>query len=166
MSKTRQPWLSGPVPDLLWGSGAAYLGVFALLVMAGPWVRGTLPAGTMMALVVLVSMPHYGATLLRVYEKREERQAYAFFAKYTTILLGLVFVWGLNNVAVGSLLFTIYLTWSPWHYTGQNYGVALMFLSRQGVKVSQPTKRLLYASFVLTYVINFFGSTRIRVGKF
>ena len=156
VSKTRQPWLSGPVPDLLWGSGAAYLGVFALLVMAGPWVPGTLPAGTMMALVVLVSMPHYGATLLRVYEKREERQAYAFFAKYTTILLGLAFVWGLNNVAVGSLLFTIYLTWSPWHYTGQNYGVALMFLGRQGVKVSQPTKRLLYASFVLTYVINFF----------
>ena len=87
MSQTRQPWLSGPVPDLLWGSGVAYLGVFALLVLAGPWVRGTLP----------------GVTLLRVYEKREERRRYAFFAKYITVLLGIAFVWGLNNVAVGSL---------------------------------------------------------------
>ena len=32
------------------------------------------------------------------------------------------------------MLFTLYLTWSPWHYTGQNYGIAVMFLRRRGVE--------------------------------
>ena len=54
------------------------------------------------------------------------------------------------------MLFTIYLTWSPWHYTGQNYGIALMLLARRGITLSASVKKLVYSSFVLTYVITFF----------
>lgn len=46
-------------------------------------------------------------------------------------------------------------TWSPWHYTGQNYGIAVMYLGRRGVTLAAPVKRLLYGSFVLSYVITF-----------
>ena len=43
--------------------------------------------------------------------------------------------------ALGTFLVTLYLTWSPWHYTGQNYGLAVMFLRRSGVEVDARTKR-------------------------
>ena len=152
----RKPWLFGPVPDLLWGSGLAYCFVFGLLLVAAPQARTLFPPWAMLIAVVFLSMPHYGATLLRVYEKREERQAYTLFTVYTTILLAMAFYWGIHSILVGTVLFTIYLTWSPWHYTGQNYGIALMFLARRGITLSSSLKKLVYSSFVLSYVITFF----------
>jgi tetratricopeptide (TPR) repeat protein len=156
VSRPRKPWLFGPIHDALWGAGIAYLAVFVLLATVGAEVRSLFPMWAMMFLVVLVSIPHYGATLLRIYERREDRRKYGRFAAYTTILLGLVFVWGLHDMRIGSLLFTAYLTWSPWHYTGQNYGITLMLLGRQGVVVSPRVKRFLHGSFVLSFVLTFF----------
>ncbi len=46
---------------------------------------------------------------------------------------------------------TIYLTWSPWHYSGQNYGIALMMLRRRGVDPSPLAKRALHWSFYLSF---------------
>jgi hypothetical protein len=110
----------------------------------------------MLIAIVFISMPHYGATLLRVYERREERRAYALFTVYATILLAAAFYWGIHSVLVGTVLFTLYLTWSPWHYTGQNYGIALMILARRGITLTASQKRLVYASFVLSFVVTFF----------
>jgi tetratricopeptide (TPR) repeat protein len=58
-------------------------------------------------------------------------------------------------VWLGSLVLTVYITWSPWHYTGQNYGLAVMFLRRRGVALDDLTKRFVYASFVLSYAVTF-----------
>jgi hypothetical protein len=169
MSEARKPWLFGPAHDLLWGSGLAYLAIFLLLLVAGQQVLAVAPQRFMALLVVLLSMPHYGATLLRVYEFPEDRERYRAFAIYTTLLFAVLFLWGLSNVTVGALLFTLYLTWSPWHYTGQNYGIALMFLGRQGVQMPPAQKRLLHGSFVLSVVITLFfvhgpSTTSIQIG--
>lgn len=152
---TRTGWLFGPASDLTLGVGFGYAVVFLLLCLAGPQMLSLFPLGIMNLLAILFSTPHYGATLLRVYERSEDRRAYRFFALYLTLALGLAFYWGLRNATVGAWLFTLYLTWSPWHYTGQNYGIAVMYLGRRGVTLTAPVKRLLYASFVLSYVITF-----------
>jgi hypothetical protein len=169
MSEARKPWLFGPVQDLLWGSGLAYLTIFLLLLVAGQQVRAVAPQWFIALLVVLLSMPHYGATLLRVYESPDDRRRYRSFALYTTLLFALLFLWGLSNVTVASLLFTLYLTWSPWHYTGQNYGIALMLLGRQGVHLPPAQKRLLHWSFVLSFAVTLFfvhgpSTTSIQIG--
>jgi tetratricopeptide (TPR) repeat protein len=62
---------------------------------------------------------------------------------------------GLYDAWLGSFLLSLYLTWSPWHYTGQNYGISLLFLRRRGVEVTPQVKRLIYASFVLSYCLTF-----------
>src|SRR5690606_19175789 len=41
----------------------------------------------------------------------------------------------------------------PWHFTGQNYGVSLVFLRRRGIEVTPELKRYLWLSFFLSYVI-------------
>ncbi len=148
-------WLFGPAPDLLWGAGLAYVAVFAMLLTTGGLVVSVFPPWLMMFLVVLVSMPHYGATLLRVYETEEDRRVYRLFSTYVTGALILLFLWGIGNVFVGSLLFTVYLTWSPWHYSAQNYGIALIFLGRRGIEVDPRTKRLLRLSITLSFLISF-----------
>jgi tetratricopeptide (TPR) repeat protein len=58
-------------------------------------------------------------------------------------------------VWLGSALITLYITWSPWHFAGQNYGLALMFLRRRGVDVTPGLKRLLYTSFICSFLLVF-----------
>lgn len=64
---TRSYWLFGPSTDFLLGCGGAYGLVFVLLAGAGDAVRSVLTEGMMPLLVLVTSVPHYGATLLRVY---------------------------------------------------------------------------------------------------
>jgi hypothetical protein len=154
-ARTSAGWLYGPVPDLLIGCGAGYTALLALLCFYGPAVRAELAPGVLPFLTVLIGAPHYGATLLRVYERREDRRAYALFAVHTTVLLAAAFVVSTRWMLLGSLLLTLYITWSPWHYTGQNYGLAVMFLRRRGVALDARTKRWVYASFVLSYAVVF-----------
>jgi hypothetical protein len=43
-------------------------------------------------LVLLFSTPHYGATILRVYEQRAERRRYAVFSVWATLAIAAWFV--------------------------------------------------------------------------
>jgi hypothetical protein len=148
----RKRWLFGPLPDLLLGCGVGYWLVFGLHAASGDALSALVPVGV---LVALTSLPHYGATLLRVYESAEDRHKYALFAVHGTLLIAALFVVGLRSALIGSLILTVYLTWSPWHYSGQNYGISLMLLGRRGVPVAPLAKRLLRATFVLSYAMTF-----------
>jgi hypothetical protein len=155
-------WLFGPVSDLMLGCGVGYGLVFAALLVLG--VRDQ----SILVWIPLISLftgtPHYGATLLRVYEQRSERRAYAVFAVWITAAVWAVFYLGLYDAFVGSLLLTVYLSWSPWHYSGQNYGIALMFLRRRGVEVAPGTKRALYSSFVLSFLLTLLAIHGVQPG--
>jgi hypothetical protein len=152
------PWLFGPASDLLLGCGGLYLLLVVALTFAGPALRALQPEFVFAFGVLLLSAPHYGATLLRVYERRADRRSYWLFSVWSSLAVALLFVAGVYFPALGTLLFTLYLTWSPWHYSGQNYGLALMFLGRQGIAVERPLKRLIYASFVLSYALFFLAA--------
>lgn len=147
------PWLHGPISDLLLGGGLIYVPILFVLLFAGAQLQSTLTLSLMPLVALAASTPHLGATLLRVYERSEDRRAYTLFAFHATALIALLFGIGLYNSLVGSVMITIYLTIVPWHFTGQNYGIALMFLRRRGIDVTPDLKRLIYASFVLTYVM-------------
>ena len=147
------PWLFGPRSDLLFGCGLLYTLAFGLFGVAGPEIRSVQPAWVAAAVVLLLGTPHYGATLLRVYERRRDRSSYVFFSLWATLAVIALFVAGLWIPLAGSFLVTLYLTWSPWHYTGQNYGLAVMFLRRGGVALDPGLKRWLYLSFLLSFVL-------------
>lgn len=154
MSANASPtrWLFGPVPDLLLGCGVGYLLLAALHLAIGAALPASIPGGL---LILLFSLPHYGATLVRVYESAEDRARYRVLAVHATLALAIVFVASLHVTLVGSLVLTIYLTWSPWHYTGQNYGIALMMLGRRGVALDAATKRWIHLSFVASFALSF-----------
>jgi hypothetical protein len=148
-------WLIGPAADLLFGCGLLYLLLFVAFMGFGESLRAAQPAYLVPILLMLLSLPHYGATLVRVYEQRADRHRYALFAVWATLAVVAVFVLSVYDALVASIFLTVYLTWSPWHYTGQNYGLAVMFLRRAGISLEPPLKTWLYASFVLSYVLVF-----------
>ena len=148
-------WLFGPGPDLLLGCGVLYALAMVGFSLAGPSIRAQQAVWVVPALILFLSMPHYGATLVRVYEQRADRRAYVLFSLWATLLVAATFVAGVYDARVASWLFTIYITWSPWHYTGQNYGIAVLFLRRRGVAIPPAAKRMLHVSFALSYALTF-----------
>lgn len=157
-SPSPKRWLYGPTTDLLFGCGGLYFLAFLAIAAIGPRTMEAIPEGLIPLGLVFTAVPHYGATLLRVYERSTDRRTYAFFAVWATLLVWGVFVWGVYDILVGSLFLTAYLSWSPWHYSGQNYGIGLMLLGRAGVKVPQRGKRLLYASFFTSFLLVLFST--------
>ena len=151
-SRGSSPWLFGAAPDLLFGAGLLYALVLVAVTVGGSVTAGIIPASILPFLVLIFSGAHYGGTLLRVFEYADDRRTYRTFTVYATGLMLALLLGALHSPVAGSLLITIYLTWSPWHYTGQNYGIALMFLRRRGVEISPAAKRWLYASFVCSYL--------------
>ncbi len=146
-------WLFGPAPDLLFGCGVAYMLVFAALAVTGPEATLWLPATILPLLTVVAGGPHYGATLLRAYARKEDRVKYRTVTVMATLGLAVVFLLSLRLHQLGTLVVTLYLLWSPWHYSGQNYGLMLMFLGRRGISPPANLKRLIRASFVLSFLI-------------
>ena len=140
-------WYYGRTIDLVFGCGLIYVFAFPLLLaIPGP---DSLIAITVLA--TFIAGPHYGATYLRVVESDASRRRYGKIALALTVIVGAAFFVGLHSVSVGSGMAMLYLTWSPWHFSGQNYGLALMFLRRRGVTVTPLAKRVLYASFWLSF---------------
>jgi hypothetical protein len=149
-------WLFGPRVDLLLGAGGAYLISLPLIMLTlGAGSAQRWPGAVIWVIAIVINGAHYGATLLRVYEQRAERRRYAIFSVWLTCVLLAAFILGVYDTLVGSALVTLYVTWSPWHFAGQNYGIAVMFLRRSGVEVDGRAKRLLYVSFVLSFVLAF-----------
>ena len=84
-------WLFGPAVDLLIGCGLGYVLSVPVLAALGAITGATKWPGVLtIALVLCVNSPHYGATILRVYEAREDRQKYVVFSVFITIGLALV----------------------------------------------------------------------------
>jgi hypothetical protein len=150
-------WLYGPGPDLLLGCGLLYVGICLVFVVDGGSIFREMPVAIPGAVLALVSAPHYGATLLRVYDRRADRRGYFAFSVVATAALLVVFGYALVDRWTGSIFATIYLTWAAWHYTGQNYGIAAMFLRRRGVELDPLSRRILHASFTLSFLLVFLG---------
>ncbi len=145
------PALHGSRIDLLAGAGAAYFLAIPLLLIPS---ESSAALGYLLAtLSMLVNTPHYGATLLRVYERAEDRRRYAFFAVYVSSAIALLFALALHLPPLGALLVTLYVSWSPWHFAGQNFGLSLTFLRRGGVEVDAQTRRLLWWSYFLSFAV-------------
>ncbi|MBZ5707528.1 MAG: hypothetical protein LAN63_19465, partial [Acidobacteriia bacterium] len=106
-------------------------------------------------LALFFNYPHYMATIYRAYHRAEDFQKYRLFTVHITALVVLTMVVSHFWLRALPWIFTLYLTWSPWHYSGQNYGLFMMFARRAGAHPSTAERRALYAAFLLSYSILF-----------
>lgn len=148
-----RPWLFNAPLDLLVGCGAWSL---PLLALTFAWQRDPARAATLglafYALGIFCNNPHYMATLHRAYHRPGDFGRFRFFTVYVTVLLGLAAV--LLHLAPGLApwIITLYLTWSPWHYTGQNFGIAQLLARRAGAPPDPAARHLLFAGYVAAFV--------------
>jgi tetratricopeptide (TPR) repeat protein len=155
-STTVPVWIYGPALDLVVGCGAwsAPLLLISYFAIAASTRALSL---AFYGLALFFNYPHYMATIYRAYHRVEDFQKYRVFTVYTT---GLILLTGLLShfwLGVLPFIFTLYLTWSPWHYSGQNYGLFMMFARRAGATIQRDERLALYSTFIISYVILFLG---------
>lgn len=146
------PWIYGPALDLIVGCGAWSAPLLAVAMWLTPvnthgWAVG------FYLLALVFNYPHFMATVYRAYHTRADFEKYKFFTLHLTLLLAIT---GAVVHLVPTLLpwlFTLYICWSPWHYTGQNFGLMMMFTRRAGATVATPERRWLRAAFVASYLM-------------
>ena len=146
-------WVYNPWLDLLVGCGAWSAPLLLFYYFADS--RALAWSAAFYGLALFFNYPHYMATIYRAYRTSEDRQKYRIFTVHITALILLTLA--VSHFWYGALpwIFTLYLTWSPWHYSGQNYGLFMMFARRAGAKPSATERRALYGVFLLSYFILF-----------
>lgn len=147
-------WFYGAKTDLIIGCGAWSVPLL-LLTYYGTQSFPLTVITFFYALALLFNYPHYMATIYRAYRTKEDFAKYKIFTLHITLLIGLLIVLGHFSAFLLAIVFTIYLTWSPFHYTGQNFGIALMFARRCGVATNVKTRRAFYISFLTPYLMFF-----------
>src|SRR5580704_8497261 len=150
------PWIYSPWLDLMVGCGAwsaplLLISYFSIASSARAW------SVAFYALALFFNYPHYMATIYRAYHREEDFHKYRIFTVHITALIVLTLLLAHSWVRILPWIFTIYLTWSPWHYSGQNYGLFMMFARRAGAKPSEAVRRALYGAFITSYLILFLG---------
>jgi len=97
------------------------------------------------------------ATVYRAYHSYDEFAKYRVFTVHVTLLLvcaGLIaHLW----YPLLPWIFTLYICWSPWHYTGQNYGLLMMFARRAGLTPTEGERHALHLSFIASYLMLLFS---------
>lgn len=152
-TNVQRPWLFGPGIDLIFGCGIGYVILSVILAVLRPpmdRIHGWLPF-----VILFTGLPHYGATLERVFSTPETRQRYGRYALIFSVIVGSVFLFSVMSGRGGSQLVTLYLTWSPWHYAAQNFGLVMMFLRRAETEISTQFRFLIRTSFVLSFLLVF-----------
>jgi tetratricopeptide (TPR) repeat protein len=162
MSKSRanskeqpaSPWIYNPWLDLIVGCGA-WSAPLLLLSYVSAASNARTWSIAFYVLALFFNYPHYMATIYRAYHRSEDFQKYRIFTVHTTALIMLTLLLSHYWLRLLPWIFTIYLTWSPWHYSGQNYGLFMMFARRAGADPDKSARRALYGAFVVSYLVLF-----------
>ena len=145
-------WIFNPGLDLVVGCGAWSIPLLLLAYL--PSASSTRAWSIAFYILALFfNYPHYMATIYRAYHTKEDFNKYRIFTVHITLLIALTVI--VSHLWLRALpwIFTLYLTTSPWHYSGQNYGLFMMFARRAGVQPKPIERRALYAAFLLSYAI-------------
>src|ERR1700686_1765862 len=150
--RPQSPWIYRPWIDLTVGCGAWS----APLLLAGFFFAnsyGRVWSVAFYFLALLSNYPHFMATVYRAYHTRDEFEKYRLYTVHVALLLIVAGVVTHLWYALLPWIFTLYICWSQWHYSGQNFGLLMMFARRAGVAPTETERRALRLSFIASYIL-------------
>ena len=152
----RGPWVYRPWIDLVIGCGAwsaplLFLANYTSIASAKGW------SFSFYLLALLFNYPHFMATVYRAYHSYDEYAKYRFFTVHVALLLASAGLIAHLWYPLLPWIFTLYICWSPWHYSGQNYGLLMMFARRAGLSPSEAERQALHLAFIASYLMLLFS---------
>jgi hypothetical protein len=133
----------GPAFDLLVIGGGLTLPLLAWIALAGGSAAAVLAAQAPL-LALAFNQAHFAASTVRLYTKPGAFRELPFQTLVLPALtIGALALCVAFPEALGRHLLALYLTWSPYHYAAQTFGLAAMYCARSGCALSQGERRLL-----------------------
>ena len=144
-----------PIFDyLLIGSG---LSLFVpILVWLSPSGSQFISYDNLPYFILLSNSAHFAASTVRLYTKPGSYQSMPYVTMALPLItLAVLFVCLFQAGTLGPHLTSLYLTWSPYHYAAQAYGLAVMYCYRSGCPLADRDKKLLWQVAMLPFLYNF-----------
>jgi hypothetical protein len=149
-----------PAFDYLLIGGLLSLIVFAALAW-NPLELPILRGNDLWAFILLSNSAHFAASTVRLYTKPGARTALPGISIALPIaMLAVLTLCMFRADTLGTQFRALYLTWSPYHYAAQAYGLAVMYAYRSGCLLGSTNKRLLWWAAMLPFIFNFLLAPR------
>ena len=139
-----------PAFDYLVIGGGLSLVVTALLPSSGDLSFASVQIGgesvsLWPAILLLCSSSHFASSTVRLYAKPGAERSWPFLTRGLPLVALLVLTLSiLESEHLGRHLVALFLTWSPYHYSAQAYGLAVMYSYRSGCEIGPRAKRWLW----------------------
>ncbi len=144
-----------PAFDYLLIGGVLSL-VALVVVVLNPMGFEPLGAEDFAYFILLSNSAHFAASTVRLYTKPGTRQSLPLVTMaLPLVMLGLLTACMFRAGTLGPQLRALYLTWSPYHYAAQAYGLAVMYSYRSGCLLGPTNKRLLWWASMLPFIFTF-----------
>lgn len=144
------------------GGGLSILAIPLLILYAG-----AVDAMTLSVILLAANSAHFAASTVRLYTKPGATTDWPFVSAGLPLLTLAVLTLciALGDV-LGPHLYALALTWSPFHYAAQAYGLSMVYCRRSGYAVTEAGQRWLYASCMLPFLHAFVASSGAGVEWF
>lgn len=105
------------------------------------------------AIFLLFNFAHFASSTVRLYTKPGASSRHRFLAYGFPLVALLITLCAIAfPEAIGRQLIALMLTWSPYHYAAQAYGLALMYGYQSGLRFSPLEKRWLFWICLLPFI--------------
>jgi hypothetical protein len=170
MNLGKQAWIGNafmhPLADYLL-IGSAWSIVATAVLIAQPSLATGMSTLTFAILVLVVNSAHFAASTVRLYADPNNYNKHPFLTMVLPLLaLGVVAICVYMPSTIGKHLQALYLTWSPFHYAAQIYGLSNMYCARAGVRLAQQEKDLVWWVCMLPFFRAFLGAPDSGLGWF
>lgn len=108
--------------------------------------------------LLLSNSAHFASSTVRLYTKPGTRETLPFLTMAFPLVVMIVLAGSLCLAgSLGPHLTALYLTWSPYHYAAQAYGLALVYAYRSGCHLLPGDKKLLWWACLQPVIYSFLG---------
>jgi len=146
-----------PVTDYLLIGGGLSL-VVTIVVYYRDGQKDLVSAENLPYFILLSNFAHFAASTVRLYAKPQAYQSLPFLTMgFPAVMLVALTLCIAFAETLGPHVQTIYLTWSPYHYAAQAYGLAVMYSYRSGCLLGSTDKKLLWWVAMLPFFFTFFA---------
>lgn len=147
----RTPWVWGKTfdPLVIGGVGSLLFGLVGVLVSAVWGGFGPAIVVVFMHVGLAVNYPHYASTYQLVWRERDKSpRSFHILLASLPFVLAVTIAGAFYEQKLLAPILRVYLTWSPYHYAAQHFGIASMYCARKGKPLVEGEKTLLKAGFV------------------
>ncbi|HVR73783.1 MAG TPA: hypothetical protein VMT52_05600 [Planctomycetota bacterium] len=141
-----------PALDYLLVGGGLSLIVVGLAYLGSDGGSADSLLAAMPLIFLLSNSTHFGASTVRLYTKEDSLRTMPFLTMaFPLVVIGVATLAIAFPAELGRHVTALFLTWSPYHYAAQAYGLAVMYCYRSGSELTDGEKRLLWLCCMVTF---------------